>query len=182
MESFEKINDEVFYVRSAPVVFGMRELQLLKDAASSNERHRARLCAHPSPNAALHEMFIVHRHGTYVRPHAHVGKPESFWILEGTCDAVFLEPDGAIAGVLHLDSEDSLSKRYYRVEELCYHTLIVRSPWLAFHEVTSGPFTREGTMFPDWAPPEEDKTAVREYLEELDRRVREWNTGHGGPR
>ena len=41
---------------------------------------------------------------------------------------------------------------FYRLDTSTYHSLIVTSDYLIFKETTEGPFIRENTLFPDWAP------------------------------
>jgi len=168
----ERVNEEVYYAIGPRVSVGAEELEFLKAAAAQTARRRARLCTHASAQDLLHEMFIVHARDAYVRPHAHIGKAESFWLIEGACDVVFFDEDGAIAGYERLRSGGQTGILYYRIGERAYHTLLIRSEWLVFHEVTTGPFDRAKTMLAQWAPDESDPVAVREYLERLEARLR----------
>ena len=52
---------------------------------------------------------------------------------------------------------------YYRLSEPIFHTLIIRSEILVFHEITQGPFLREQTEFAEWAPEVYDP----EWMEQL---------------
>jgi hypothetical protein len=56
---------------------------------------------------------------------------------------------------------------YYRISEPIYHALLIRSPFLVFHEVTEGPFLREKTEFPEWAP-EENSHEQESFIEEIE--------------
>ena len=38
------------------------------------------------------------------------------------------------------------------MEKDLFHMLIIESEFLVFKETTKGPFIREDTIFPDWAP------------------------------
>ena len=79
---------EVRYATDAIVLVDGGDVADLKRAAEENARRRVRLCAHHSRDDRLHEMLIVHTHDTYVRPHKHLGKSESFHIIEGDVDVV----------------------------------------------------------------------------------------------
>ena len=59
-------------------------------------RNRIRYCAHASPSDVVHEMFIVHPRGAYVRPHKHLDKSESMMIIEGEADYVMFDSKGNI--------------------------------------------------------------------------------------
>ena len=41
---------------------------------------------------------------------------------------------------------------YYRMSSNTYHMLLVRSETFVFHEATEGPFIKNDTIFPEWAP------------------------------
>ena len=48
----------------------------------------------------------------------------------------------------------------YRMGKSYFHTVIPLSETIVFHETTKGPFLKEETIFPDWAPDEKDDTEV----------------------
>ena len=77
-------NPEVYYSDDAIVAVDDATIAELKRLAAQNPRLRSRLCTHPDPSDGLHEMLIVHHREAYVRPHKHLGKPESFHVIEGT--------------------------------------------------------------------------------------------------
>lgn len=95
-------NAEVVFATGGVVSLAATELAILKAEAALNPRRRKRICAHPDSDAALHEMFIVHERGCYVRPHKHMGKCESLHVIEGEADAVFLNEDGSVRNVIRL--------------------------------------------------------------------------------
>ena len=49
--------------------------------AKRTNRKRIRICAHPSSKNAVHDMLIVHFRDTYVRPHKHLNKDETFHLI-----------------------------------------------------------------------------------------------------
>jgi cupin fold WbuC family metalloprotein len=134
--------------------------------ATRSPRKRARLCAHPTPTDALHEMLICLARGTYVRPHRHAGKSESFHIIEGELDVVLFDDAGNIRDVIELGPYQSGRVFFYRLMEPCFHTVLVKTPYAFFHETTNGPFDPADTEFAEWAPPE-GSAAVEEFLERL---------------
>jgi hypothetical protein len=71
-------NAEVYYSDAAIVTADDGVIAELKRIAAKNPRLRSRLCTHPDPSSPLHEMLIVHHRDAYIRPHKHLGKPESF--------------------------------------------------------------------------------------------------------
>jgi len=158
---------EVLYPEEDVVVIAAADLQELKRLALLNPRQRVRLCAHRSPNDRLHEMFIVHTRDCYVRPHKHLGKAESMAILEGEADVVLFHEDGSIRQIIPMGAPDSEKVFYQRLSEPIYHSLIIRTEFLVFHESTEGPFLRENTIFPDWAPAEQGD-AAKKFIDRIE--------------
>ncbi|KPA34301.1 Cupin fold metalloprotein, WbuC family [Leptospira interrogans] len=53
-----------------------------------------------------------------------------------------------------------------------YHTLMIRSEWLVFLEITKGPFRKEDTIFAPWSPEENDAEKVREFMNKIEQRLK----------
>lgn len=162
---------EVLYADDRIVTVDSAGIADLKRAAENNERRRIRLCTHRGVDDRLHEMVIVHALDTYVRPHKHIGKSESFHVIEGDVDVVIFEEDGAVADVIGMGPFQSGRPFFYRIAEPLFHTLLIRSPVLVFHETTSGPFKRDETIFAPWAPEETNRDAVTRFLTRLNETV-----------
>jgi cupin fold WbuC family metalloprotein len=157
-------NPEVYYSDAAIVTADDDVIAELKRIAAQNPRLRSRLCTHPDPSSGLHEMLIVHHREAYVRPHKHFGKPESFHVIEGTARVVVFEDDGKIRDVLDMAPYGQGKLCYYRMPDEVFHSILITSEWLVFHETTAGPFDPSRTAFPDWAPDGSDAEAVRSYI------------------
>jgi cupin fold WbuC family metalloprotein len=112
-------------------------------------------------------MLIVHHREAYVRPHKHFGIPESFHLIEGTARVVIFENDGQIRDVLDMAPYGRGKLCYYRIREEVFHTILISSEWLVFHETTAGPFDPSRTAFPDWAPDGGDAVAASSYMTRL---------------
>jgi len=152
---FIKQNDEVFYTDRSVITIGLAELDFLKAAAAANPRRRARLCAHPDTADVLHEMVIVHMGGTYVQPHKHLGKSESFHVVEGELTVFLFSDDGALTDTIELGAPGSSRSFYYRQSTPVFHSVLPESDVVVFHEVTNGPFRPEECLFAPWAPAED---------------------------
>src|SRR6266851_9556628 len=94
--NYRQESPEVYYSDARVVLAGQEDVAFVKAAAAANPRGRARLCTHRGTDDALHEMLIVHRRDVYVRPHAHIGKNESFLALGGDAVAGLSHARGAI--------------------------------------------------------------------------------------
>jgi cupin fold WbuC family metalloprotein len=162
---------EVRYATDAIVLVDAADVARLEQEAAENPRRRIRLCAHHSVDSPLHEMIIVHTRDTYVRPHKHLGKSESFHLVEGKVDVVVFEEDGGVADVIAMGPFASGRPFFYRIAEPLFHTLLIRSDVVVFHETTGGPFRRADTVFAPWAPEDGDVAAVRRFLADLEARL-----------
>ncbi|MDB4078028.1 WbuC family cupin fold metalloprotein [Amylibacter sp.] len=165
-----KINDEVFMATDEVVRFDSLYVDFVKQNAAKNARGRARICAHRGPLDTLHEMLIAIRSDSYIRPHRHHQKIESFHLVDGSVDVVIFEDDGAIADVVELSTDGNF---YYRLDSPRYHTLLVHSPVLVIHEITNGPFDLNMSDFAPFSPMEED-SMVSDYIDQLKLQVRTW--------
>ncbi len=177
MPNLEKINDEVFVSRDPIVRLGPAEVAFVKAQAATNVRKRARICAHKSGDDALHEMLIAISPDSYIHPHKHFGKSESFHIVEGAVDVVVFDDDGAVAEVLELGDPTTGKPFFYRLAQSAYHTLLIKSEFLVVHEVTNGPFSRDRTLLASWAPSEVSPIEAREYMKRVAQSAKEHKLG-----
>ena len=166
---YKKINEEVYYTKNKVPTIGNKEIEMLKNLSKENKRRRCRICVHKDINEKLHEMFIIHEKGTYVRPHKHLNKSESMHIIEGSADVIIFDEKGNIRKIESLDNYRSGEKFFYRLDEPLYHTLNITSDVLIYHETTIGPFDRKDTVFAPWSPEEKDEKGVKKFLEKIEK-------------
>ncbi|HXR08908.1 MAG TPA: WbuC family cupin fold metalloprotein [Candidatus Acidoferrum sp.] len=169
MSRFKKVSEEVFVAQDSLVQVDRAQLDVLKTQAALSPRHRARLCAHQDAQDRLHEMLIVLTRQVYIRPHKHINKTESFHVIEGSALVLFFDDAGAITEVISLGDAASGRPFYFRNDDSRYHTQLITSDFLVFHEITNGPFNRADTLFAPWSPDETETAAVRAFVEKLKR-------------
>ena len=161
------IDDEILYPAEEIVRVNADDIAVWKDKAFRNERQRIRLCAHRDEDDIVHEMLIVHTRETYVRPHKHLNKTESFHVIEGCADVIVFDEDGKIIDVIHMGTYDSGLCFYYRIADPIYHMIFIHSEVLVFHEVTKGPFRKNDTVYASWSPDINDTISVQAYLAKI---------------
>jgi len=166
-----KESEEVYYTEEKVISLGKRDITLLIELAKANSRRRVRLCCHSSLDDTLHEMVIVHERNTYVRPHKHLNKTESMTVLLGEADYVTFSQDGEITEVLTLGDPRSEHTFFQTIRDERFHTLLVRSDWLAFVETTKGPFKKEDNVDAKWSPPSKKEKEVQSFLKSLIKEV-----------
>jgi len=164
---FKRLNSEVLFTQETLVEVSCADTQYLKDKAEKNERERIRLCTHQDENDKLHEMLIVHKRGAYVKPHKHLNKSETVHIIEGKVDVIVFDESGNIVNVINMADYRSGNIFYYRMSVPLYHTLLIHSEFLVFHEITNGPFNRKDTVFASWAPDENDLSSIIDFLNKI---------------
>jgi cupin fold WbuC family metalloprotein len=174
LATLRRLNDEVF-LSSAPIVrIGREEVEFLKRQASLNDRKRARICAHRSNEDALHEMIIAIDHRSYIHPHRHLQKSESFHIVEGEVDVVLFDDAGNVVDLMQLGDASTGRAFFYRLADSLFHTLLIRSDVLVVHETTNGPFLREATVLAPFAPAENDVAAASAYVARIKEAAAPW--------
>ena len=161
------------FSRTMPDEAKFLHIKWLKAKAIGNTRERVRLCTHQSVEDAVHEMLIVHIKGTYIRPHKHPNKSESFHIIEGTLDIVIFDDAGNIFEVVNMGEYSSGDQFFWRLSQSYFHTVIPRSDVVVFHETTGGPFVKETSNVPaPWSPTEDDIESIDLYTKRLNTSVR----------
>ncbi|MBI2664016.1 cupin fold metalloprotein, WbuC family [Candidatus Woesearchaeota archaeon] len=154
---FRKASDEVYYAQDR--IADKKDIELIKAKAQRSTQKKSRLCMHSTEGDKLQEMLIVHGKGTYVRPHKHVNKAESFHVVEGTARVIVFDDNGKITKAFEIGDYESGKPFYCRMNDKHYHTLIITSDWLVFHESTTGPFNRADTITAPFAPKNDDEIA-----------------------
>jgi cupin fold WbuC family metalloprotein len=170
MSGLRVVADEVLIASASVVQVAAADLADVVRRATCGPRKRARLCAHPDAADPLHEMLLCLASGTYIRPHRHAGKSESFHIIEGELDVVLFHDDGTIREVVRMGPYHMGKTFFYRLMEPCFHTVLVNAPYVLLHETTNGPFDSEDTEFAPWAPAE-GAPNVGHYLDNIRGRI-----------
>lgn len=167
----DKKTEEVFYASGKIVTVSQAELAFLTAKAAQNPRRIARLCTHRDLSDPLHEMVIVNRRETYIRPHKNTLKPKSFLVLEGKMDVVMFSDDGEVTGVFHLGAYGSGLAHYFRLHETRFHTLVTRTEQVVFQETTIGPFQPSDTVFAPWAPENSNPEACKAFTKAVENKL-----------
>lgn len=171
MIGFTQKTPEVFVAESDVVSVSEKDIDFLKKQALSNPRKRARICAHRDNADALHEMVIAIAKGSYLRPHKHIGKSESFHIIEGEGKVALMDNEGEITRVIELGAPGTGKSPFYRLSDDQFHMLVVTSDVLVMHEVTNGPFIREQTVQAPFAPDDAETEKAAAYLHKINERL-----------
>ncbi len=161
--SFTAARSTTFVCKEETVEVGEEELGLLKRAALQDPLRRARLCLHHDHNDKVQEMVIAFCQDSYVRPHRHVNKSESFHIIEGKLAIIFFDKEGHITRRVKMERCGNAHAFLYRSSNNAWHAVVPLSEFVIIHETATGPYRKEGTEFPSWAPSEDDADGIKRF-------------------
>ena len=138
----------------------------LKRRALASPRKRFRLCMHHTNEHPTQEMLIVFHKDTFMPPHRHPqGKSESYHVVEGSMTVYVFDDDGNVVRSIEMGEAGGQKAFLYRLSSNAWHMPVITSEWLVYHETYSGPFEKDYDVeFPPWAPQEDDKEQVKDFL------------------
>jgi cupin fold WbuC family metalloprotein len=142
---------EVIFSKAQTIKIRNKDLNILKINAKKSLFEKSRFCCHKDSKDRLHEMIIFHKRGYYVRPHKHTHSSESIHIIKGKVDILLFKKNGEILDIIKMGDLRSNRIFYYRIKKNVYHSLLIKSSELIFHETTLGPFKKKNTIFAKWA-------------------------------
>lgn len=171
MKEPKALNSEVEVNQDDFFVMNSESIARIKNKAQRNASGKYRTCIHRSDEDLVHEMLIVHKSNTFVRPHKHLMNGESLQFLEGSATAIIFNQEGKIERFFEVGDASTGRIFFYHIPRNVFHTLLIESDFLVFKETTQGPFVRENTIFPDWAPNSKDFSAAETYMTNLKKLV-----------
>jgi len=163
-DQLTKFNDEVYYLSGTLCGINEQYFSFLSTQAKLNERHRCRICIHSHPDDVLHEMFILHRKGNYVPPHAHSNSDESLTLIKGEGAMFYYDNNGELLNIVYLHADSNKGSNYVRTPKGVFHSLYIISDEFIFKEVVQGPFERTNMIAAHFAPKEGEDEKITEFL------------------
>jgi cupin fold WbuC family metalloprotein len=153
----------VFFASGDVVQVGEETLAALKEAAARSLLKRARLCLHRDHADPVQEMVIAFCRGSYVPPHRHVGRTESFHVIEGELVVVFFDGRGEVTRGIRMSPCGRGATFLYRLSASLWHTVVPLSQFAIIHETTTGPFRQGASEIAPWAPTERDVDGIQAF-------------------
>ena len=162
------MNKYVIQNKKDLVFLSKKIINRIKRKALSNKKKRARICLHKDLSDKTNEMIIALNKKSFVPPHIHPdSKSESYHIIEGRMNIYIFRPNGKLFKVIQMGEKNSKKYFFYRMCKGFYHMPLSQSEWCVYHETYSGPFKKsKDVKFPKWAPNEEDRKGVLNFLRE----------------
>ena len=95
-------------------------------------------------------------------------------MIEGRADIYLFDEKGEIIDLVRLGApgtvgEDKASRSFmYRLSKPIYHLVIPRSEWTIYHEVLTGPWSKnEVVQYAPFAPPENDRDCILKFIKQV---------------
>ncbi len=135
------------------------------EQARTSPRLRMNYNFHPELGDPVQRLLNALEPWTYIRPHKHITKEESFVLLRGRVLAVVFNTDGTIRDHAVLSAASGILGVEF--EENCYHMLTSLETGSAVYEIKEGPFVphTEGSSAP-WAP-KEGSPEAKDFLKRV---------------
>lgn len=166
-ESSTTAKSTTFFATGEVIEISHKDLTQLKRAAMQDPLRRARLCLHHDHSDKVQEMVIAFCRSSYVRPHRHVDKSESFHVIEGDLAVVFFDDSGHVTRQIKMSQYGNGQTFLYRLSTSLWHMALPLSEFVIIHETTPGPFIKDEREFATWAPDEADADGIKVFLTSL---------------
>jgi len=159
-----------FFCKISQVLINDVIINELKEVSRLHNNANCRVCLHTSPDSLHHDMIILERKDSYLRPHKHIyTSGETFHVIEGEMAVLSFDDKGNV-----FDSPCLQKGDLYRISKGIYHALLPISDYIIYHENKVGPFLgQQDNIYADWSPENDDLDGIKIYkknqLERLNR-------------
>lgn len=161
---YSQRSPELYYSDGNFCAVDRGDVAFLKKAAECSKTNRSRLCFHSDTNDIQQEMLIVAHKSSYIIPHRHFKKLETFSVVEGECSALLFDENGEVERVISMSTSDAGNVFFYRMPADIFHSCLIHSEWLVFLETTIGPYHANLTEHARWAPASDDQINGNSFL------------------
>jgi cupin fold WbuC family metalloprotein len=148
--SYDVRGPGILYAREPLTFFGAADIALVIDEARRSPTRRARICAHPQPEARQHVMLIAVCSDSFLIPQRHIGRSETLQVLQGHGRLALYRETGALFDVVALTAPGASGTFFCNMPPDMFHALVVDSPEMVYVETTVGPFDRTTTVDAPW--------------------------------
>lgn len=142
---------ESYYSRNAAPVIGDDVVAGLKRRMAETGGSTIRVCLHEGPEAAFHEMIIVHKRGGSFPAHKHLTKDESYQMIEGILRIEIHDEQGRPVESFRIGGPGTGLPFLVRIRSGVWHATIPETEHAVFHEARPGPFRGGDSVFRDAA-------------------------------
>lgn len=141
-------------------------LDMVTGQAKESPRLRMNYNLHESMDEPIHRLLNALEPRTYLPPHRHRDKVETYLVLRGSLLAFFFDDEGNVTEKACLSPD----KGSYGLEIPAgtWHGIVVLEPGTIIFEVKSGPYQPLASEdLGSWAPSAQDAEAAAAYIKHL---------------
>lgn len=141
-------------------------LDIVTAQAKENPRLRMNHNFHATMDAPIHRLLNALEPGTYLPPHRHTDKEETYLVLRGSLLAFFYDEEGNVTEKVRLNPSEG--KYGLEIPPCTWHSIIALESGTVIFEIKKGPYQ---PLPPEdlapWAPSPLDEEGVRVFMKHM---------------
>lgn len=134
--------------------------------AKENPRLRMNYNFHTAMDAPIHRLLNALEPGTYLPPHRHVDKEETYLVLRGSLMAFFYDEAGNMTERVCLNPLEG--KYGLEIPPCTWHSIVALESGTVIFEIKKGPY--QALPLEDlapWAPASSDEEGVKAFMKRM---------------
>lgn len=141
-------------------------LDMVTSQAKENPRLRMNYNFHESMDAPVHRLLNALEPGTYLPPHRHADKEETYLVLRGSLLAFYYDDAGNVIEKVCLNPLEG--KYGLDIPPCTWHSIVVLEPGTVIFEIKKGPYQPlPQEDLAAWAPLASDEEEVKTFLKRM---------------
>ena len=134
--------------------------------AKENPRLRMNYNFHATMDAPIHRLLNALEPGTYLPPHRHTDKDETYLVLRGRLMAFFYDEDGNVTEKVCLNPIEG--KYGLEIPPCTWHSIIALESGTIIFEVKKGPYQPlPSEDIAAWAPASSDEEGIKVFMQRM---------------
>lgn len=141
-------------------------LDAVTSQAKENSRLRMNYNFHATMDAPIHRLLNALEPGTYLPPHRHRDKEETYLVLRGSLLACFYDGAGNVTERALLNPSEG--KYGLEIPPCTWHSIVVLESGTVIFEIKKGPYS---PLSPEdlasWAPAASDEEGAKAFMKRM---------------
>ena len=141
-------------------------LDTVTSQAKENSRLRMNYNFHASMDAPIHRLLNALEPGTYLPPHRHTDKEETYLVLRGSLLAFFYDDAGNVTDKVCLNPSEG--KYGLEIPSNTWHSIIALESGTVIFEIKKGPYQPlPSEDLASWAPQTSDTEGIKAFIKRM---------------
>ena len=141
-------------------------LDTVTSRAKENSRLRMNYNFHASMDAPIHRLLNALEPGTYLPPHRHTDKEETYLVLRGSLLAFFYDDAGNVTDKVCLNPSEG--KYGLEIPSNTWHSIIALESGTVIFEIKKGPYQPlPSEDLASWAPQASDVEGIKAFMKRM---------------